>query len=90
MSDTTQEAFKLGDVAAIGSVIAGGLTILLVLFLPGRDLFIAIVGVLVTIALAVTGGSRATARWTASLARLGALAGIAAAIMLVIDGIMRN
>lgn len=91
MSDNTeQQGFDLWDVAAVASVLLGLLSILLILFLPYRDVVFGIVAAIATIALAIAAAKFNRGTWASSFARIGSAAGVIALVILIVGEISRN
>ncbi len=85
MTEQTQEqGYGAGDVTALGSILIGALAILLAAFLPSRDIGIAAVAIVATLALAIFAGTRTRGRGTAWLARTGSALGVVALVILIV------
>lgn len=87
MTDNTQEGFDVWDVTALGSIILGLIAILLAVFLPQRDIGLAVAAIIATLALAILSGTRTNGRGTAWAARVGSAAGVVALIVVVAGAI---
>ena len=84
MTDNAQQGYDGWDAAALGSIVLGLLAVILVVFLPQRDIGYGVVATIATLALAIAAGARTRGRNTVWLARIGSIAGVIAAIVLIL------
>lgn len=84
MTENTEQGYTAADVAALGSILAGVLAIILATFLPTRDIAIAVIVAILAIGVAIFGGTRATSRSSVWFSRIGSLAGAIAIVIVVI------
>lgn len=91
MSEPTQpQGFDMWDVAAVASVLLGCVSILLVVFLPYRDMAIGSAAAIATMLVAIVAAKFNRGSWTCWFARAGSAAGVVALAILLIGEISRN
>ncbi len=92
MTDQTQQGYTIWDLAAVASTLVGLASIVAAVFLPGRDIGIAVALAVAALVLAVASGARAHKSGTRAswFSRLGSLAAVAGIVVIVAGEFMRN